>query len=47
MRFNPRLTKGHDEFVALMGSLNLPYPKKADASVPANLMCGAVEAPAT
>ena len=39
-RSNPRLTKAVDEFVTLMGSLNLPYPKKIDASLPANLMCG-------
>ena len=38
---NPRLTKPLPEFVQLMADLNLPYPKKIDASLPANLMCGA------
>ena len=28
-------------FIELMGALNLPYPKKIEASLPANLMCGA------
>ena len=27
-RFNPRLTKNEDEFVQLMNSLKLPYPKQ-------------------
>lgn len=42
---NPRLTKSKEEFVALMGSLNLPYPKRIDASVPANLKCGIQDGP--
>jgi hypothetical protein len=37
---NPRLTKSVEEFVSLMANLNLPYPKKIDASLPANLQCG-------
>ena len=37
---NPRLTKSRHEFVELMANLNLPYPKKIDASLPANLKCG-------
>jgi sulfur dioxygenase len=37
---NPRLTKSVEEFVALMANLNLPYPKKIDASLPRNLVCG-------
>lgn len=40
MRFNPRLTKSVDEFVAIMDNLNLPRPKKIDEAVPANLICG-------
>lgn len=29
-----------DEFVDLMNNLGLPYPKKIDASLPANMACG-------
>lgn len=39
-RLNPRLTKPLPEFVAIMAGLNLPYPKKIDASLPRNLKCG-------
>eukprot|EP00184_Porphyridium_aerugineum_P007496 CAMPEP_0184696296 /NCGR_PEP_ID=MMETSP0313-20130426/3638_1 /TAXON_ID=2792 /ORGANISM="Porphyridium aerugineum, Strain SAG 1380-2" /LENGTH=247 /DNA_ID=CAMNT_0027154899 /DNA_START=276 /DNA_END=1019 /DNA_ORIENTATION=+ len=39
-RLNPRLTKSEDEFVNIMNNLNLPYPKKIDASLPYNLVCG-------
>jgi len=39
-KFNPRLTKKKDDFVALMAGLNLAYPKKIDVSLPANLVCG-------
>ena len=40
--FNPRLGAGRSlsEFVAIMGSLNLPPPKLLDVSVPANLLDG-------
>jgi glyoxylase-like metal-dependent hydrolase (beta-lactamase superfamily II) len=39
---NPRLAgKTVEEFVAIMAGLNLPYPKKIDVAVPANLLCGA------
>ena len=37
---NPRLTKAKGDFMELMGNLNLPYPKKLDVAVPANLVCG-------
>ena len=37
---NPRLSKTKLEFVELMASLDLPYPKKIDTAVPANLQCG-------
>ena len=37
---NPRLTKPKAEFIELMGALGLPYPKKLDVSLPANLNCG-------
>lgn len=39
---NPRLGDGKtlDEFVEIMKKLNLPYPKKIDESLPANLLCG-------
>lgn len=39
-KFNPRLSKSKDEFIKIMDNLNLPYPKKIDTSVPANLKCG-------
>jgi len=39
-RFNPRLTKTREEFVKLMSELGLPYPKKIDTAVPANMVCG-------
>jgi len=42
-RLNPRLTKSVEEFVKIMAGLNLPYPAKIDASVPANLKCGLVD----
>lgn len=43
---NPRLGGGRtvEEFVAIMAGLDLPYPKKIDASVPANRYCGAIAA---
>jgi glyoxylase-like metal-dependent hydrolase (beta-lactamase superfamily II) len=39
---NPRLGGGRtlDEFIAIMASLNLPYPKRIDIAVPANRLCG-------
>lgn len=37
---NPRLTKSKSEFIELMANLNLPYPKKIDVAVPANMVCG-------
>ena len=37
---NPRLTLPEDKFVDLMQNLGLPYPKKIDKAVPANLACG-------
>jgi glyoxylase-like metal-dependent hydrolase (beta-lactamase superfamily II) len=39
---NPRLGGGRsvDEFVAIMGALNLPRPKRIDLAVPANRACG-------
>ena len=39
---NPRLGGGKtaEEFVAIMGGLNLPRPKKMDIAVPANRDCG-------
>ncbi len=39
--FNPRLqVRSVDEYVALMGALNLPDPKMMDVAVPANLRVG-------
>lgn len=39
---NPRLggEKTLEEFKHIMANLNLPYPKKIDAAVPANRLCG-------
>jgi glyoxylase-like metal-dependent hydrolase (beta-lactamase superfamily II)/rhodanese-related sulfurtransferase len=44
-RFNPRLGDGHsaDEFVALMRALRLPYPRRIDEAVPANMASGVTE----
>jgi glyoxylase-like metal-dependent hydrolase (beta-lactamase superfamily II)/rhodanese-related sulfurtransferase len=40
-RFNPRLQVGSvDEYVELMGSLNLPNPRMMDVAVPANMHVG-------
>lgn len=44
-RFNPRFVgKDRDAFIQLMGSLNLPDPKKIAEAVPANQQCGQVAA---
>ena len=39
---NPRLGGGKtvQDFVAIMASLDLPYPKRIDIAVPANRLCG-------
>lgn len=39
---NPRLGAGKtlEAFVAIMASLDLPYPKRIDIAVPANRLCG-------
>jgi len=40
-RFNPRLqVKSVDEYVEIMGRLNLPNPKMMDVAVPANMRVG-------
>lgn len=40
-RFNPRLAgKTRDEFIAILGRLELPPPRKMAVAVPANLVCG-------
>ena len=39
-QFNPRLTKTREAFIDLMNNLNLPYPKKVQESVPANIVSG-------
>jgi hypothetical protein len=46
-RFNPRLRLDMSEadFVAIMGRLDLAYPKKIDVAVPANLECGLLTEP--
>ena len=40
-RFSPRVTQSPEAFVVLMANLNLPRPKKMEASVPRNMYCGA------
>merc|ERR1712088_699057 len=42
---NPRLTKSLEEFVKIMEGLGLPYPKKIDESLPANMVCGLYQLP--
>ena len=39
---NARLgdNRSMDEFIEIMDNLNLPYPKRIDVAVPANLLCG-------
>lgn len=41
-RLNPRLGRGKSlaDFVQIMNGLQLPYPRKIDASLPANARCG-------
>lgn len=43
---NPRLGQGRsiEDFVSIMAALDLPYPKKIDVAVPANLLCGVTSA---
>lgn len=45
-RFNPRLTKSREDFIALMAGLNLPPPKFLDVAVPANMLDGEAPPPA-
>lgn len=47
MNKNPRLGDGRsrEEFIEIMGGLDLPYPKYIDQALPANQACG--RAPAT
>lgn len=40
---NTRLNQGKEKFVEIMDGLGLPYPKKIDASLPANMVCGVQE----
>jgi glyoxylase-like metal-dependent hydrolase (beta-lactamase superfamily II) len=43
-KYNPRIAgRTREEFVALMGGLGLPPPKKLDVAVPANRACGRLE----
>ncbi|THF66636.1 MBL fold metallo-hydrolase [Pseudothauera nasutitermitis] len=44
---NPRLAgKTRDQFIQLMGELNLPRPRRIDEALPANLRCGRAPDPA-
>src|SRR6056300_1266464 len=44
-RLNPRLKTDNsfEDFNRIMNNLNLPYPKRIDESLPANLDCGVTE----
>jgi sulfur dioxygenase len=44
-RYNPRLGDAQtlEQFVALMGRLNLPYPRRMEEALPANLASGVTE----
>ena len=42
---NPRLNKSKTEFIDIMNNLNLPYPKKIDISLPANMEDGLAHLP--
>jgi len=42
-RLNQRLTKPEPEFIEIMKNLNLPLPKKIEASLPYNLVDGQVD----
>ncbi|KAJ2951574.1 hypothetical protein O0L34_g13726 [Tuta absoluta] len=42
-KYNPRLTKPLNEFIHIMDTLNLPYPKMIDKAIPANKVCGVFE----
>jgi sulfur dioxygenase len=45
IQHNPRLGNGRskEEFKEIMAALKLPYPKKIDTALPANLACGNTE----
>ena len=46
-RHNPRLAgKSREQFIQVMGALNLPPPKRLDVAVPANRACGLPPQPA-
>lgn len=40
--YNPRLKEAnnYEDFETIMKNLKLPYPKKLEASLPANMKCG-------
>ncbi|XP_064595537.1 persulfide dioxygenase ETHE1, mitochondrial-like [Liolophura sinensis] len=44
-RCNLRLRRKREEFIRVMGELNLPYPKQIDRALPANMACGVFEVP--
>eukprot|EP00511_Aplanochytrium_stocchinoi_P009223 CAMPEP_0204864286 /NCGR_PEP_ID=MMETSP1348-20121228/3954_1 /ASSEMBLY_ACC=CAM_ASM_000700 /TAXON_ID=215587 /ORGANISM="Aplanochytrium stocchinoi, Strain GSBS06" /LENGTH=404 /DNA_ID=CAMNT_0052014871 /DNA_START=125 /DNA_END=1339 /DNA_ORIENTATION=+ len=43
--FNTRARLSKREFIDFMAKLNLPYPRKIDESLPANLKCGLYDLP--
>uniref|UniRef100_A0A6A7FR88 Persulfide dioxygenase ETHE1, mitochondrial n=1 Tax=Hirondellea gigas TaxID=1518452 RepID=A0A6A7FR88_9CRUS len=44
-KHNPRLGRSLKEFVQIMEDLKMPYPRKIDASLPANKVCGLYNLP--
>ncbi|CAF4711337.1 unnamed protein product, partial [Rotaria sp. Silwood2] len=44
-KYNTRLTKPRENFVAFMKELKLSYPKQIDKALPANLICGLLPDP--
>ncbi|BFY99618.1 hypothetical protein BsWGS_02658 [Bradybaena similaris] len=47
LRFNPRLSRPKNEFIEVMSKMNLPYPKQIEKALPANMVCGVFDEPAS
>ncbi|HEY9659871.1 MAG TPA: MBL fold metallo-hydrolase, partial [Allocoleopsis sp.] len=46
-RWNPRFKRDRSQFIELMENLKLPYPKKMNQAIPANICCGFMIEPPT
>jgi len=44
-RYNPRLTRSKEEFIHIMKTLNLDFPRQLENSLPANQVCGLYNLP--